>query len=37
MFEVVVIGICLCVGYTITNMVEWCVTEIKKWYVGHSK
>lgn len=36
MFELAVIGICLCVGYTIYSAFEWCYNEIKN-YVGHSE
>lgn len=35
MFELAVIGICACVGYTLYNVIEWCVNEIRDWYVGH--
>lgn len=37
MFELVVCGLCLCVGYTVYSAIEWCVNEIRDWYVGHSE
>lgn len=37
MFELVVIGICVCVGYTVYSAVEYVVKEIKNWYVGHNE
>ena len=37
MFELAVIGICLCVGYTVYSAIAWCVNEIRDWYVGHSE
>ena len=37
MFELAVIGICAGVGYTMYSVIEWCVKEIRDWYVGHSE
>lgn len=37
MFELAVIGICTCVGYTLYSIVEYVVNEIRDWYAGHSK
>lgn len=37
MFELLVIGICACVGYTLYSIGEWIVTEIRDWYVGHNE
>lgn len=35
MFEMLVIAVCLCVGYTLYSIIEWCYNEIKS-YVGRA-
>lgn len=29
MFELVVIGVCMCVGFSVYSVIEWCFNEVK--------